>query len=220
MNSATLRARLGNFQRRLVRGMRVSHRQHFDRRKLVPGILGRRHPAAGLSTALDTVEAHMRRMVALATIQAAVCVGCPAFAADLPKQGSYDFMSCYSGTVNAMDFSPTHMANTSEVRGTVMSNPPGGLFDKVSFRCLTMSYAADGKPSGMTLCEGVDKDGDKYLSHLVVDGGQSTRKVVAGTGKYAGMTASGTTVTVGPFGKAVSGQVQNCTHQTGTYTLK
>jgi hypothetical protein len=176
--------------------------------------------AASLRISLAYEEGRMRRTVAFGTIVAAVSLGCPGFAADLPKEGSYDFMSCYAGTVNAMEFSQTHSATTSEIRGTVISNPPGGLFDKVAFRCISMNYTADGKPSGMTLCEGVDKDGDKYLSQLVVDGSQQTRKVVAGTGKYEGMTASGTAVAVGPFGKAVVGQTQNCTHQTGTYKLR
>jgi hypothetical protein len=163
----------------------------------------------------------MRKTVAFGAMLAAIGLGCSALAADLPKEGSYDFMSCYSGTVNAMNFSKTQMASTSEIRGTVMSSPPGGLFDKVAFRCLTMNYSADGKPSGMTLCEGVDKDGDKYLSHLVVvDGTVSTRKVVAGTGKYEGLTTTGTAVNVGPFGKPVDGLVQNCSHQTGTYKMK
>jgi hypothetical protein len=151
---------------------------------------------------------------------AAIGLGCSAFGADLPKEGSYDFMSCYWGTVNTMDFSQTHTANVTEIRGTSLSNPPGGLFDKIAFRCIAMNYTADGKPFGMTLCEGVDKDGDKYLSQLVIDGSQQTRKVVAGTGKYDGMTSSGTAVAVGPFGKPVAGQTQNCTHQTGTYKLK
>jgi hypothetical protein len=119
-----------------------------------------------------------------------------------------------------MDFSPTQHGNTLEIRGTILTNPPGGLWDKVAFRCVAMNYTAEGKRSGMTLCEGVDKDGDKYLSHLVVDGAQQTRRVVAGTGKYAGMTASGTAVPLGPFGKPVAGLEHNCTHQKGTYTLQ
>ena len=162
----------------------------------------------------------MRTTVAFGETFVGLTLGCAALAADLPKEGSYDFMSCYSGTVNPMEFSKTQTANTTEIRGTIVSNPAGGLFDKVAFRCMSMNYTADGKPSGMTLCEGVDKDGDKYLSQLVVEGSQQTRKVVAGTGKYEGMTASGTAVSIGPFGTNVSGQTQNCTHQTGTYKLK
>jgi hypothetical protein len=163
----------------------------------------------------------MRKTVVFAATIAALISGYSVLAADLPKEGTYDFMSCFSGTSNVMEFSKTHTGNTSEIRGTVQSNPPGGLFDKVAFRCISMNYSADGKPSGMTLCEGVDKDGDKYLSHLVVvDGQQSTRRVVAGTGKYEGMTSSGTAASVGPFGSTGPGQIQSCTHQKGTYKLK
>jgi hypothetical protein len=162
----------------------------------------------------------MRTTIALAAGLAACIFGSQALAADLPKQGAYDFMSCYSGTVNAIDFSKTHSANTSEIVGTVQSNPPGGLFDKVAFRCISMTYSADGKSTGTTVCEGVDKDGDKYMSHLVADGPNSTRRVVAGTGKYDGIVASGTSESMGPFGTLKPGTTQSCSHQKGTYKLK
>jgi hypothetical protein len=163
----------------------------------------------------------MRRTVALGTLVAGVTLACPAVPADLPKEGSYDFTSCFAGTANTMEFSQAHTANTSEIRGTSVSNPPGGLFDKVAFRCIALNYTADGKPSGTTLCEGVDKDGDKYLSQLVViDGSVSTRKIVAGTGKYEGLTSSGKAESLGQFGKPVAGQIQGCVRQTGTYKMK
>jgi hypothetical protein len=162
----------------------------------------------------------MRKSVALAAIAAACVLGSLALAADLPKEGTYDFVSCYSGTSNPMPFSKTHSAELTEITGTSQSNPPGGLFDKVAFRCITFGYSADGKNTATTACEGVDKDGDKYMSYLVNDGTTTSRKVVAGTGKYDGMTASGTAQSQGPFGTLKPGTIQNCTRQRGTYTLK
>ena len=162
----------------------------------------------------------MRMTVALAAAFAA-CISCfQAPAADLPKEGAYDFMSCYSGTVSAMNFSKTHNANTSEIAGTIQTSPPGGIFDKVAFRCISLSYSADGKTTGTTVCEGIDKDGDKYMTHIVGDGTNSTRKVVAGSGKYDGLVASGTVEAMGPFGALKPGTTQNCSHQKGTYKLK
>ena len=54
----------------------------------------------------------MKRTIALAAGFAATIFGSQAPAADLPKEGTYDFMSCFSGTVNAIGFSKTHSANT------------------------------------------------------------------------------------------------------------
>ena len=162
----------------------------------------------------------MRKTVALATGFAACIFGLQVRAADMPKEGTYDIMTCYSGTVNAISFSKTHGANTSEFTGTIQSSPPGGIFDKVAFRCIALSYSADGKTTGTTVCEGVDKDGDKYMTHIVADGTNTTRTVVAGTGKYDGIVASGTVESMGPFGALEPGTIQNCSRQKGTYKLK
>ncbi|CAM4105791.1 hypothetical protein [Roseateles saccharophilus] len=162
----------------------------------------------------------MRMTAVFATGLVAFLSGAQVSATDLPKEGSYDFMSCYSGTVNAIGFSKTHDASTSEYGGTIQSNPPGGLFDKVAFRCISLSYSEDGKTSTTIVCEGVDRDGHKYMTRIVGDGTNITRKVVAGTGKYEGMTASGTVEAMGPFGVSKPGTVQNCNHQKGSYRLK
>ena len=68
---------------------------------------------------------------------ALLIVGSPfsAFAAELPKEGSYDFNSCWSGVSNVITFSKTYTANSYEMTGTTRSNPPGGIFDKSTFRC-------------------------------------------------------------------------------------
>jgi hypothetical protein len=162
----------------------------------------------------------MKNLLKLIASFAMSCLAFQAPAAGLPKEGIYDFVSCYSGTVNSLTFSKTHSANTTEFTGTIQSNPPGGLFDKVAFRCISFNYSAEGKNTGTTVCEGVDKDGDKYLNHIVNDGTTSTRKVVAGTGKYDGIVASGTVEGMGPFGVLKPETIQNCSHQKGTYKMK
>jgi hypothetical protein len=47
-----------------------------------------------------------------------------AFAAELPKEGSYDFTSCASGVASVIDFSKTHTGSNFEETGTIRSNPP------------------------------------------------------------------------------------------------
>ena len=68
-----------------------------------------------------------------------------ALAGELPKEGNYDFTACYSGVYSAITFSKNHTARSYEVTGTNRSNPPGGLFDKVTFRCVGMEASFDGK---------------------------------------------------------------------------
>jgi hypothetical protein len=143
------------------------------------------------------------------------------FAAELPKEGSYDYDSCWSGVNSVISFSKTHTASSYELTGTTRSNPPGGMFDKNTFRCVGMNASLDGKFTASTVCEAVDVDGDKRLSRfLVASDGGVTREAIAGTGKYEGMTQTGKVQPLGPFPEVKAGTFQDCNHQTGTYKLK
>lgn len=145
-----------------------------------------------------------------------------AFAAELPKEGNYDFTSCWSGASKTIAFSKTHSAFSYEMMGVNRSNPPGGLFDKVAFRCVGMNASFDGKVSGTTVCEGVDSDGDKRLTYFSLGtDGKITRQFVTGTGKYEGMVESDASVqALGPFPVVKEGTFSDCNHQTGKYKLK
>ena len=144
-----------------------------------------------------------------------------AFAAELPKEGSYDYTACWSGVTNTITFSKTHTASSYEMIGAIRSDPPDGMFDKNSFRCVGINASLGGKNTGSTLCEAMDVDGDKRLSNFsLASDGSLTREIVGGTGKYEGMTMTGTIHPLGPFPVIKAGTFQDCNHQTGTYKLK
>jgi hypothetical protein len=145
-----------------------------------------------------------------------------AFAAELPKEGSYDFTSCASGIASVIDFSKTHTGSSFEETGTIRSNPPGGLFDKNAYRCVGMNTSFDGKNTAYSLCQSIDPDGDKRLSfYSTGNDGKTTRTQVAGTGKYEGIVVNLNSVeNLGPFPHIKDGTYQNCFHQAGTYKLK
>ncbi|MFQ3456972.1 MULTISPECIES: hypothetical protein [Bradyrhizobium] len=153
---------------------------------------------------------------------ALLIVGSPfsAFAAELPKEGSYDYIACWSGVNNTITFSKTHTGSSFELTGTVRSNPPGGMFDKSTFRCVGMNASLDGKITGSNVCESIDVDGDKRLSYFSTGDGKTTRTNLAGTGKYEGMVMVGTVEPLGSFPVVKDGTFQSCNHQTGTYKLK
>lgn len=158
---------------------------------------------------------------AKAGLVAALTVAGTAGAQTLPKEGSYDYIACWSGVSNVIDFSKTHTANTYEMTGTILSNPPGGLLDRATFRCVGMQTSFDGKPGGGNVCEAIDRDGDKRLSQFsLASDGKVTRAVVSGTGKYEGMVDNAKVSPLGPFPVIKAGTFQNCNHQTGTYKLK
>jgi hypothetical protein len=140
--------------------------------------------------------------------------------AEIPKEGKYDITSCWSGISNSIDFSKTHSANSYELMGTSRSNPPGGLLDMTSFRCVGSNVTVDGKSSGMSACKTGDKDGDKILSKFIIDGPKATSETLAGTGKYEGIVRTGMTEPIGPFPAVKPGTFQSCNHGTGTYKMK
>ncbi len=145
-----------------------------------------------------------------------------AFAAELPKEGSYDYTSCWTSTTNTITFSKTHTSTSFENIGVNRSKNPGGIFDKETFRCVGMYATFDGKPRGSWACEATDADGDKRLTYFSIGSdGKEIRESVAGTGRYEGMvTVANPTEYLGPFPVIKPGTVQNCNHQTGTYKLK
>jgi len=159
--------------------------------------------------------------VVVTTLLATASVLPVAVAADLPKEGSYDFVSCWSGASNVIQYSKMHRATSYEMTGMNRSNPPGGLFDNTSFRCVGTNASFDGKPTSSTVCETVDADGHKRLTYFSQGAdGKMVRQDVAGTGKYEGLATSGTVTTLGPFPTVKDGTFHGCNRQTGTYKMK
>ena|SRR5215831_11765395 len=145
-----------------------------------------------------------------------------ALAGELPKEGNFDYTVCWSGAAtNVITFSKTLSATVWEDTGTLRSNPPGGLFDKNTFRCVGLTASFDGKITNTRVCESIDADGDKRLTReeLTADG-KDTQTRVAGTGKYEGFVTTRTVEQLGSFPAIKDGTFQGCNRATGTYKLK
>jgi hypothetical protein len=161
------------------------------------------------------------KFLRLATVLAVAAAGV-AVAADLPKEGRFDVTTCFSRTSHRIDFSDTQFAYSYEEYGVALSNPPGGLFDYDAVRCVGMTANMDGMPSGGSVCEGVDKDGNRRLNRFVYDNeGRIKREMIGGTGKYEGMVLGDTKYeALGPFPTMKEGHPFTCNRQTGNYKLK
>src|SRR5258707_15014443 len=108
----------------------------------------------------------------------------------------------------------THTASSFEQTGTTRSNPPGGIFDKSTFRCVGMNASLDGKITASTVCESIDVDGDKRLTYFSTGDGKTTRTNIAGTGKYEGMVTAGHVQTPGALPAINTRKVSNTLHHT------
>lgn len=157
------------------------------------------------------------RAAALLAITSASC----ALAADLPKEGSFDVTGCFTRVSNLIEYSKTHSATSFEQTGTSLSNPPGGLFDYESVRCVGMTSAFGGKNTLMSVCEAIDRDGDRRLTTFSLGSdGKVVREAVTGTGKYDGLETTSTYKVLGPFPVIKAGTSQFCNRQVGTYKMK
>ena len=154
------------------------------------------------------------------SIVCALALGC-ATAQGVPKEGSFEIINCGSGTNSVVEISKTARFTSSEAIGTTRSVPPGGYLDMTTYHCMSLGATLDGKYTGHTYCEGVDRDGDRYISHLYsTDGGKTSSEVIAGMGKFEGMTRMGTSESLGAFPSVKPGTFTGCGRQTGTYKMK
>ena len=143
-------------------------------------------------------------------------------AGEVPKEGTYDYTSCWSGTTSTMQLPGGAMAATNEVTGMNHAKIPGTMFDNSSFRCIGFTVTKDKVATGRTVCEAVDADGDKrYASFVAGEDGKTVRSQIGGTGKFEGLVTSNMTIENMPAPPTiVPGTIQGCNHQTGNYKLK
>lgn len=81
----------------------------------------------------------------------------------------------------------------------VVSDAGGGLFHGATQHCLaTVIQDADGSTiEGHGICDGIDPDGDVWWLSISMQGdGPISWTVTAGTGKYEGVSTSGTTTLI------------------------
>jgi hypothetical protein len=144
-----------------------------------------------------------------------------ACATDLPKEGGYDYMTCFTRNSTRIEYSKTYFAYSHEDTGTSVSNPAGGPFDNEAVRCVGMTASFEGKSSGGTVCMGVAKNGDLRLTRFWYDNdGKYQREEVSGTGQYDGMVTTGSVKRVGETRQIKPGTTQYCNQAIGTYKLK
>jgi hypothetical protein len=156
------------------------------------------------------------------TFIALATAGTCAFAAvNLPKEGTYDTVNCWTGTANDIVVAKDYMATSYDMIGTVVSTTPGGLGDQSTFRCVGMSTTIKGKMTNSNVCALTDADGDSRISRFTLQAdGSFAREVVGGTGKYEGMEITTRVVNLPPMKEAKPGVFQGCNRQSGTYKLK
>lgn len=142
-------------------------------------------------------------------------------AVNLPREGKYDTTLCVGGSLPTLAHSESHVSGVLDLYGPMIGNlPNGGLYHLNGIRCTGVWAVINGVYTENGYCETSDPDGDKQFGQYANDGKGGKWQVLSGTGKYAGMTASGIYMPVGQFPSQGPGTLQNCNRATGSYRLK
>ena len=146
-----------------------------------------------------------------------------ATAAEVPKEGTYDYIACYGGTMAQMKMPDGKIASTLEWTGGTHSNVANSPFDNNSFKCIGAGISAGvgkGWTTGRLYCTATDTDGDIRAVSFVIEDGKGTRHDDGGTGKFEGLTTTGTkSESFAALKPAADGTIQECSHQTGSYKI-
>lgn len=162
----------------------------------------------------------MKGIISVAALAATVPGGL-ALAADLPKEGSYDYRTCFTRNTSRIVFSDSHRAYSYNEAGTAVSTTPGGMFDGDSVRCVGTVSISNGKRTNLSICEAVARNGDKRLTRYQYDAdGRLVREELAGTGMYEGMVTTGVAKEVVPPKEIQPDVTTFCNQATGTYRMK
>src|SRR5262249_51369129 len=97
-----------------------------------------------------------------------------ATAGEGPKEGTYDYIACYGGTMTQMKMPGGEVASSMEWTGGTHSNVAGSPFDNNSFKCIGTGIGAPGKAwtTGQLFCTATDTDGDTRSVHFVTENGK------------------------------------------------
>jgi hypothetical protein len=140
----------------------------------------------------------MRRPAGLFLCAILVAGGASNGLAQMPEDGPFDFTICFTGSSTTIKFDDQHVAFAwVDEKGFSHSNPPGGAFDMMWFRCVGSGGVFEGTRPIDDYCEFADQDGDRmFVVHRnVTDLATKTREskvdIFAGTGKFAGIKGAG-----------------------------
>ena len=140
----------------------------------------------------------------------------PAAQAETP----YDFTCCACGTYTMLSQSKELTLLSADFKGIIRSNHENKVFDNCTIHHVRIVKIGAGKWSVHGYSKLLDPDGDIIVQEYSQIGNEATIKFLAGTGKWKGITGSGTSKILTPNAKPIApGTIQGCYRQTGTFEL-
>lgn len=136
-------------------------------------------------------------------------------------QHTVDHVTCRAGTLSALAQADKLIVWQLDHRGVTRA-AEGDPFDGFTQRCIGTVANVEGKLAANGWCRNVDpKTGDWTLAQWTGSDkpGHGTWSIDYGTGKWKGLTASGTYEPIGPTRPVEAGTYQNCVRIRGTMKM-
>ena len=141
-----------------------------------------------------------------------------ASAADVPKEGKYDQNECFVGPHHMIVHSKDAMGGSYTANG--VSPVAGGLFHNTTSVCNGSWTLVNGEYNEMGSCEYTDPSGEKFFGLFTRKNQESgTWLVVAGTGKYSGMSNTSNFMPVTDV-LPPAGLIAVCTREWGSWKMR
>ena len=163
-------------------------------------------------------------MLSAFTLSTAMAFGAAAMAGDLPKEGTFSGTYSGFGTNKAIQIGKDRLVDAWDQNGLTVGN---GLFDHATWHCFGLYDLANGMGQAHGYCVGTDTAGDQVVGTVADEKHTMDQKNVKGTftftmgtGKYAGITGSGTFEEHGnDFRATAEGPYASYSTYQGTYKL-
>jgi hypothetical protein len=162
-------------------------------------------------------------MLSAFTLGAAICFGAAAMAGDLPKEGTYNGTYISYGTYKATPIGKERLLLVFDENALQMTN---GFSDHTTWHCWGLGDFTDGMGDGHGYCVATDPAGDQFAvswrtdKHAMGQGFSGSGTIIAGTGKFAGVSGGHTFVYSGnDFRTATEGTYAGFANIQGNYKL-
>jgi hypothetical protein len=140
--------------------------------------------------------------------------------AQSPEQ-TYDVDACVSMDISGLVRSQEITIFTFDAKGIMRSNTESKMFDNCTVHSMGVGVFEGEKHTVYSYMKYLDPEGDYVIFLYTINPGEkaATTKLLAGTGKYKGITGGGKAVRIAGGKPVVEGTTQFCNNHKGTFTI-
>jgi hypothetical protein len=133
----------------------------------------------------------------------------------------YDITPCVAATMTVLVQSPEITIFTIDAKGIIRSNIESKIFDNCTVHVQGTQVIEGTNITVNAYMKYLDPDGDYFIFRFTQNPGETTATttILAGTGKWKGITGGGKATTITQGRPVAAGTLQFCNNHKGKFTL-